>query len=285
MAAALVYWPENESAEPLPGKAARYIGQVAGYGSQVSVLNEHSPCPKDWKRGGEMKLYLPESSASFSLRAEFQGTQGQSGLCSIEAEVKPALEFRERFHNLTADYFDDILIAASTGEVLFESNVSGLRISNIDTLVSMQPSGGSKPEGDGKDVKGRPSPFRDISQFSNVREVKFAGSASSFSTFSRCRSSSSPRQRQTALQDRHLRPVAHRPAAIRAGLHTLCHLDLGHPRSPCGIRVVVAVAQGGLHEPHRAAQAHPCVLPDLVGAVRDGGSDHAGAQWGLHVAA
>jgi hypothetical protein len=176
MAAALVHPNDDGAHRPTGHQAARYIKRVAGGGDQISVLAEHAPCPSGWNRGGAMQIYLLDNPANFSLRADFH-SKGATPPCSVSAEVKPAVEFRERFHHLTADYFEDILIATSSGEVLFESNASGVRISNLDNLVSLQSmNGGSRPEGQDKDGKAKPNTFRDLSQFSNVRDVRFAGS-------------------------------------------------------------------------------------------------------------
>ena len=174
MAAALVYSSDGKPGKPGRRNPSQYLKEVAGYGDQISVVDSMGPCPEPWKREGDMKLRLLNDPGAFSLRAEFQASYaGKPKPCFIKAEVNPAVELRERFHNLTADYFDDILIATSTGEVLFESNISGLRISNLDTLVTLQSantSTSSKQEGS------KTNAFRDASQFSNVKEVKLAGS-------------------------------------------------------------------------------------------------------------
>lgn len=175
MAAALVYAASEDGNRGASDKAAGYIKRVAGQGTQISVLKEDAHCPSTWKREGEVKFYLIPNQANFALRARFEAAEGQRE-CSIDAYVDPAAEFRRRFRDLTANYFDDILIATSTGEVLFESNPSGLRISSMETLISAQGSNAAvKPELDGKDAKAKASHFREISQFSNVRDVRFAG--------------------------------------------------------------------------------------------------------------
>src|SRR5262249_25545136 len=71
-----------------------------------------------------------------------------------------------------ADYFDDILVATSTGEVLFESNPSGPRIGNLEALISPPSAGAGKSD---SDAKAKAGAFRDISQFSNVRDGRLAG--------------------------------------------------------------------------------------------------------------
>jgi hypothetical protein len=176
MAAALVYAPGDASHRTDTARAAEYIKRVAGHGDEISILNAKLPCPDRWKREGRIRLSLLPNEANLALKARFESAPGGSSPpCSIEAEVNPAAEFRERFHNLTADYFDDILIATSTGEVLFESNLSGLRISSLETLATAQLNAAVKPAPDAKDTKPKPSPFQDVSQFSNVRDVRLAG--------------------------------------------------------------------------------------------------------------
>jgi hypothetical protein len=182
LAATLVYSTDGSprSARRDPGQ---YLKEV-GYGDQISVVNYNSPCPETWKREGELALRLLDNLGTFSFQAEFRATgldAKRDESCFVNANVKFALDLRERFHNLTADYFDDILIATSAGDVLFESNVSGLRITNLDMLVAL-PAASNSPdqdsEGSGKANKsGRTTvAFHDVSQFSNVRDVKLAGS-------------------------------------------------------------------------------------------------------------
>jgi hypothetical protein len=177
MAAALVYSPGDASPRTATERTAEYIKRVAGHGDEISIVKANLPCPNDWKREGAIKLYLLPNQANFALEAIFESALDRGlPVCSIDAKVDPAAEFRERFHNLTSDYFDDILIATSTGEVLFESNLTGLRISSLETLGAPQlPNAAVKPEPDAKDARPKASPFRDVSQFSNVRDVRLAG--------------------------------------------------------------------------------------------------------------
>jgi hypothetical protein len=178
LAAALVSSPDKSAPNAHHRDPFQYLKEVPGYKDQISVIKAKS-CPESWKREGNLTLRL-NNPGTFSLQAAFQptGLSASNLDCFILADVKPALDLRERFHNLTADYFDDILIATSAGDVLFESNVSGLRITNLNVLVASQADNRqARQEGPAGEGKSKTSgSFQDASQFSNVREVKLAGS-------------------------------------------------------------------------------------------------------------
>lgn len=177
LAAALVDSPDGDSETARHHDPSQYLKEVAGSRDEIQVVKSQSPCPESWKREGELTLVLADPGA-FSLRAEFQATGldvRKHEACFVHAYVKPAVDLRERFHNLTADYFDDILISTSEGDVLFESNVSGIRISNLDTLVALHAVNGSLDKSSQGAEKSNKTP-RDFGQFSNVTNVKLAGS-------------------------------------------------------------------------------------------------------------
>jgi hypothetical protein len=169
------------------GKASRdpapYF-KASGYEDQISVIDYKAPCSDSWKRKGKLKLYLNDDP-EFSLRAQFYAISENAKEpepCYIKANVKLAVDLRERFHSVMADYFDDILIATSEGDVLFENNVSGIRITSLDVLVAPRaPGSGSSQDPDASDknkakTDRNPKPFSEIGQFSNVTDVKLAGS-------------------------------------------------------------------------------------------------------------
>jgi hypothetical protein len=163
---------------PKTGRDPGEYLKAVGYSDQIAVVAHKSPCPPSWKREGALKLRLQDNLGTFSLGAEFRATgldARRRESCFLNADVRFALDLRERFHNLTADYFDDILIATSAGDILFESNVTGLRITNLNMLVGAP---NQDAEGSAKTGKAPRSPdaFHDVSQFSNVRDVKLAGS-------------------------------------------------------------------------------------------------------------
>ena len=161
---------------------SNYLTGIAKYKpEEVSVKDSLSPCPSDWKREGDLKLQLINNPKAFSLSADFlpfkPGTS-QPESCHLSVEINPSLDLRERFHSLTADYFDDILLATSDGEVLFESNTSGLRITNLNTMIAAK-GGSSSGKLNASETSGKTgssfNQFQDATQFSNVIEVKLAG--------------------------------------------------------------------------------------------------------------
>src|ERR1700704_5021780 len=101
------------------GDVTEYLARVARFKpEEVSVIDSDSNCPPEWKRTGDLRLQLLENPAAFTLQADFTTSMADMGHpenCRVSAKVKPGLTLRERFHNLTADYFDDILLATSEG--------------------------------------------------------------------------------------------------------------------------------------------------------------------------
>src|SRR5262249_41561948 len=98
-------------------------------------------CPRCTKREGELRLELTEKpSRDFSLLATFRPAPSTTNVpCSISGIVDLNAELREKFQSVTEEYFDDILIATSTGEVLFQKNISGIRIANLNALLPKAP--------------------------------------------------------------------------------------------------------------------------------------------------
>ena len=168
------------SSSPTALSPADYLAGVPVYKGQISGVESRSPCPPDWNRQGDMTLKLGENTGNLSLRVMFQSASGSKGSpCTLSADVNAGLDLRERFHDLTADYFDDLLIATSTGEVLFESNRSGIRITSLSALVSPS-SPAASASGVGGEIGGKPTtfaPFQQASQYSNVMDVQLAGAA------------------------------------------------------------------------------------------------------------
>jgi hypothetical protein len=155
----------------------QYLKVVAGYDDRIAAVRTKPMCPS-WKqagkREGELTLRLANNPRAFTVHALFQPTDQP---CSVSADVKLTPDLRERFHSLTSDYFDDILIATSGGDVLFESNLTGLRITNLNQLVS-SPTGSGPVKAGGPDAPAKPGrTFEDVSQYSNVQDVSLAGSA------------------------------------------------------------------------------------------------------------
>ena len=149
---------------------------------QLTVTDVGRRCPQEWRRDreGDLKLQLREQTSTFSLQTRFQALDWRHNplaSCWITAAWNPSLRLREHFHDLTSDYFDDILVATSTGRVLFESSTSGLRIADLQPLLGSGSNPAPKPEPaeNGKTEKISPSAAV-AAQFSDVREVRFGGS-------------------------------------------------------------------------------------------------------------
>jgi hypothetical protein len=149
---------------------------------QLTVQEVDGRCPQNWQREreGVLKLELREQSGGVSLDARFQGLDWRHAplaSCWIRAAWNPSLDLRERFHDLTSDYFDDILVATSAGMVLFESSTSGLRIADLQPLLGSAANPAPKAEtAENRNMEKSTPAAPTAAQFSDVREVKFGGS-------------------------------------------------------------------------------------------------------------
>ena len=92
----------------------------------------------------------------------------------VSGDVDLKSDLRERFRNITEEYFDDILIASSAGEVLLQKNVSALRITNLNALLPPKAPEKKEQKEDEKDPPPKKA-FQDTSQFTNVIDVKLGG--------------------------------------------------------------------------------------------------------------
>jgi hypothetical protein len=133
-------------------------------------------------RAGKVALELvPDAVRGLSLRATFRPAKPAGNKCSLSATLDYGAGLRARFQNVTQDYFDDILIATSSGEVLFQKNASGLRITDVNALFPAGASGAPSPADKGEDKKSalpgkpKPAPFQIASQVTNVAEIELAG--------------------------------------------------------------------------------------------------------------
>ncbi len=87
------------------------------------------------ERTGKVTLELvTDTVGGLSLRATFKPDKPDGNQCSLSATLDYDAGLRERFQNLTQDYFDDILIATSSGQVLFQKNAGGIRITDLNAL-------------------------------------------------------------------------------------------------------------------------------------------------------
>jgi hypothetical protein len=159
-----------------PKDAEDYLTErVPGLKDNISGIGVAAECRPIEKRAGELKLRLSEKPGSFSLWVEFRPASDKA--CSISGEVDLNADLRERFSNVTEEYFDDVLIASSSGEVLFQKNVSALRITNLNALLPPRAGETKQPKADETTTKSvnPPTSFQDASQFSNVIDVRLAG--------------------------------------------------------------------------------------------------------------
>ena len=159
-----------------PTDAADYLTErVPDLKDKISGIAVAPECRPIEKRTGELSLSLTEKPGSFSLGFKFLPAADRS--CSISGEVDLSADLRERFGNITEDYFDDVLIASSSGEVLFQKSVSAFRITNLNALLPPRAGETKQPKADDTTGKSgsQPTSFQDASQFSNVIDVRIAG--------------------------------------------------------------------------------------------------------------
>src|SRR6266850_2334421 len=106
------------------------------FDGEISGIQVHD-CLGISDRNGKVALELvPDTVRGISLRATFRQENPSGKECSISAILDYGAGLRARFQNVTQDYFDDILIATSSGEVLFQKNAGGFRITDFNALFS-----------------------------------------------------------------------------------------------------------------------------------------------------
>ena len=167
--------------------------------------------PKMPTREGSLTLYLPDSSNSLRIRADYleasppalrRGNQAELGSVHLAAGDNPCsdglsdiavcatIDFaplvRPAFHDLQEGFFDDVLIADARGPVLYQQSSVGVRIQNIavlPTAATSLPSGGWFSRTAPSSTVAEPgasaferSTFSALSQFSSEHDVELAGS-------------------------------------------------------------------------------------------------------------
>jgi hypothetical protein len=160
--------------------------------NEISDVRSDWPCPKvavAKEREGDMTLEFDERGGGSTLRAIFRRAPRPDGKsCFVSGTVDLNEDLRTRFHNVTEDYFEDILIATSQGKVLYQQSPNGPRIASLNVLVA--PKAGEKPPKPAAVEQPHPAPerpraaseqpagaFQDASEFSNVIDIKLAGTA------------------------------------------------------------------------------------------------------------
>ncbi len=158
--------------------ATRYL--VRAFDGEISDIQINN-CDGIKDRDGKVTLELATNTVrGLFLRATFKPDKPDRNPCSLSATLDYGAELRERFQNVTQDYFDDILIATSSGEVLFQKSTGGLRIIDLNALFPADPSAASHPDKAedkkaGLSAKGKAPPFQIASQVTNVADVELAG--------------------------------------------------------------------------------------------------------------
>jgi hypothetical protein len=135
------------------------------------------------QRKGALRRQLMDYSGGLSFQMEFRdhgeappgsafcGAQAPPSIC---ANVILDAETRERFHHCTEDYFDDVLVVTSTGEVIFQTSLSGVRITNLNSILHSQRQEGDPAPPVQKDMAAGTA-FGEASRYSNVVDVTVAG--------------------------------------------------------------------------------------------------------------
>ena len=156
------------------------------------------------KRNGLLTLMRLDGPELMSFRAEYSendkpGIVQEKSFCSAgtlslfacaDVNLQPAIW--PMFELLNEKFFDDVLIADSTGRVLYQHSPTGIRVMNLRALVAAPgentagksaaaspqdtaPAGGKKQQPAAADE--RRSRLAEISEFSNLVDIKLAGSS------------------------------------------------------------------------------------------------------------
>ena len=139
------------------------------------------------RRNSTLRLKLIEGSSDFSVRAELlapgNGRAAGSEFCGTQAALCADLaldaQIHDLIHKVTDEYFDDLLIVTASGRVVFQESTSGPRINNLNSLLRPKPQPEKQKADDGRTAmsedNGTVKAFSDVAQFSNVVDVKLAG--------------------------------------------------------------------------------------------------------------
>src|SRR4051794_20633975 len=114
-------------------------------------------------RTGKLTLFIPEDANSFRVRADYREVGSKAGIqpdntkipaaeepCAsapVDIKVCATINFdplvRSSFHDLEEGFFDDVLVADSEGNVLYQESPQGARIQNLNGLQVVQQNDGS----------------------------------------------------------------------------------------------------------------------------------------------
>ncbi len=175
MAASLAASQEGAAPAGTTASPADYLTKLPTFRGRISEVQFNAqPCSTD--RDGKLQLQLRDGDG-FSVSAEFHPVPQSGSSCKafVRATVDLAPELRERFHAVTDDYFDDIFIGQQNGQVLFQKNASGVRVADLNALLSSP----EKPE-EKSGANARTGParsFAELSKFSSVADVTLGGAA------------------------------------------------------------------------------------------------------------
>lgn len=197
-------------------KAGNYIhgilhGKVEEQDFAITGWNKKYPKARP-TREGSLTLFLPDPPHTFRVRADYreerqaeaQQPAKRVGRTLVQATIPEnpcsgdlpdlvvcaTINFtplvNTAFRDLEEGFFDDVLIAESQGDVLYQQSLEGTRIQNVVALTSAQnssnlgsffsKSGSPAPPSDGAaSAPSHPSSFATLSQFSSERDVEMAG--------------------------------------------------------------------------------------------------------------
>ena len=176
-------------------KATDYIrNHLRPFRTQRPMLFRKDP-RQESKRDGQFRLVRLDGGEGMLFRVQY-GEGDPSHLAKGEqfcsaytlaacADVDFGPAIRPLFERLNEKFFDDILIADSTGRILYQHSANGPRVTNLAAITAStsaaatrKTSAEDQPQ---KDEKGsgssgaRRSRFSEISEFSNLIDVKLAG--------------------------------------------------------------------------------------------------------------
>lgn len=180
-------------------------GKMEEHDFTIVGWNKVDPTAKP-TRQGTLTLFLPDSPNSFRIQADYrEGARGLTPKAGKENEILPAPErpcsgklpplavcatidfdplVRPSFRDLEEGFFDDVLIADSEGNVLYQESPEGIRIRNIGAALLSSIGAGSTSLFSKTTTTQSPSSseanasrsFSALSQSSGRRTVELAGS-------------------------------------------------------------------------------------------------------------
>lgn len=125
----------------------------------------------------------PEMPCAGSVSKKSSGGAATSSAGALQIVICGSVDLanlvRPSFQQLEQDFFQDVLIADSSGEVLYQHANGGTRIENLSRLVpsAVSDKTAKSDTQSANDKKQATQSFANISHYSNVQRVELAGSA------------------------------------------------------------------------------------------------------------